>query len=44
MAEQNAVAIDYVDHLKTYHSFLKLSKYGTAGVIILLILMAFFLL
>ena len=34
---------DYVEHEKTYLMFLGLAKYGTAIVILILILMAYFL-
>ncbi len=50
MAEQGTVELgvatgtDYADHLHTYVSFLKLVKYVAAGIVVLLILMAMFLL
>ncbi len=50
MAEQATVELgvatgtDYADHLHTYEGFLKLVKYVASGIVILLILMAFFLL
>ena len=50
MAEQGTVELgvatgtDYADHLHTYVGFLKLVKYVTAGIVVLLILMAMFLL
>ena len=34
---------DYAEHEKTYKFFLNLAKYGTAGIIVILILMAYFL-
>ncbi len=34
---------DYVAHEQTYEGFLKLAKYGTASVVLVLILMAIFL-
>ena len=34
---------DYAEHEKTYIFFLGLAKYGTAAIIVLLILMAYFL-
>ena len=34
---------DYAEHEKTYRFFLGLAKYGTATVIVILILMAYFL-
>jgi hypothetical protein len=34
---------DYAEHEKTYKLFLGLAKYGTAAVIVILILMAYFL-
>jgi hypothetical protein len=36
--------VELADHVETYESFLKLVKYVATGVVILLILMAFFLL
>jgi len=36
--------VDVADHFETYHGFLKLVKYAATGIVILLILMAFFLL
>lgn len=50
MAEQGTVELgvatgtDYVDHVHTYEGFLKLVKYVASGVVILLILLAFFFL
>lgn len=50
MAEHGAVEIgtatgvDYNDHLDTYRLFLGMTKWVTIGIVILLILMAFFLL
>ncbi len=50
MAEQGTVELgvatgtDYADHLHTYTSFLKLVKYVTTGIVVVLLLMAFFLL
>ena len=50
MAEQGTVELgvatgtDYADHLHTYESFLKLVKYVAAGIVVVLLLMAFFLL
>jgi Bacterial aa3 type cytochrome c oxidase subunit IV len=50
MAEQGTVELgvatgtNYADHLHTYQGFLKLVKYVTVGLVILLILMAYFLL
>ncbi len=49
MAEHNEVAYttadgnDYVAHEQTYEGFIKLVKYGTGSVVLLLILMAIFL-
>lgn len=34
---------DYIAHEQTYEGFIKLVKYGTAAVVIILILMAIFL-
>jgi hypothetical protein len=34
---------DYAEHERTYRFFLGLAKYGTAAIIVLLILMAYFL-
>lgn len=39
-----ATGTDYADHLRTYDGFIAFTKYGTIGLIILMILMAFFLL
>ena len=36
-------ALDYAGHERTYRGLIALSKYGTAAVVILLILMAIFL-
>ena len=50
MAEHGAVEIgtatgvDYNDHLNSYRLFLALTKWVSIGVIVLLVLMAFFLL
>jgi hypothetical protein len=49
MAEHNEVAYttadgnDYVAHEQTYEGFIKLVKYGTLSVVVILALMAFFL-
>jgi hypothetical protein len=49
MAEHSEVAYttadgnDYVAHEQTYEGFLKLTKYGTITVVVILALMAFFL-
>lgn len=49
MAEHREVAYstadgnDYIAHEQTYEGFIKLVKYGTAAVVILLVLMAIFL-
>jgi aa3 type cytochrome c oxidase subunit IV len=49
MADHNEVAYttadgnDYVAHEQTYEGFIMLVKYGTAAVILILILMAIFL-
>jgi hypothetical protein len=49
MAEHNEVAyttadgMDYPAHEQTYEGFIKLVKYGTASVVCILALMAFFL-
>jgi hypothetical protein len=49
MAEHSEVAYttadgnDYVAHEQTYEGFIMLVKYGTAAVILILILMAIFL-
>lgn len=34
---------DYVAHEQTYEGFIKLVKYGTAAVVVILVLMAIFL-
>jgi len=39
-----AASVDYADHQRTYRGFLTLLKYSMAGITILLVLMAFFLL
>lgn len=50
MAEHGAVelgtatGVDFADHEKTYRGFLNLFKYCAAGIVILLVLMAIFLL
>lgn len=50
MAEQGTVELgvatgtDYADHLSTYQSFMKLLKYTTTAVVVVLVLMAIFLL
>jgi len=50
MSDHNEVAYstadgnDYAEHEATYEFFIGLVKYGTATVVIILILMAFFLL
>jgi hypothetical protein len=38
-----ATGNDYAEHEKTYRFFLNLAKYGTAVVVLILILMAYFL-
>jgi Bacterial aa3 type cytochrome c oxidase subunit IV len=49
MAEHSEVAYttadgnDYVAHEQTYEGFIRLVKYGTAAVVIILVLMALFL-
>jgi hypothetical protein len=49
MAEHNEVAYttadgnDYAAHEQTYEGFIALVKYGTAAVVIILALMAYFL-
>ena len=49
MADHNEVAYttadgnDYAAHEQTYEGFIMLVKYGTAAVVIILALMAFFL-
>ena len=35
---------DYEEHVRTYEGFIHLTKWGTIGIIIVLILMAIFLL
>jgi hypothetical protein len=35
---------DYAEHERTYHTFTRLTKWGTASVVVILILMAVFLL
>lgn len=36
-------AMDYAEHEKTYKFFVAMTKWGTIGVIVLLVLMAIFL-
>jgi hypothetical protein len=49
MADHSEVAYstadgnDYIAHEQTYEGFIKLVKYGTASVIVILVLMAIFL-
>ena len=49
MADHNEVAYttadgnDYIAHEQTYEGFIKLVKYGTTAVVLILILMAIFL-
>jgi hypothetical protein len=49
MAEQGTVELgvatgtDYADHLRTYQGFMKLLKYTTGAVVVVLVLMAIFL-
>ena len=43
MAEDNSQSMDYAEHERTYHFFINLFKWGTVGVIIIVILMAIFL-
>lgn len=48
MAENDAQspghpAMDYAEHEKTYRMFIQLTKYAIAGVVLLLVLLAFFL-
>jgi hypothetical protein len=43
MAYSTAEGNDYVAHEQTYEGFIKLVKYGTGSVILILILMAIFL-
>lgn len=39
-----AAGNDYAEHERTYHNFTRLTKWGTASVVVILILMAVFLL
>ncbi len=41
---QGHKAMDYREHERTFAGFVKVAIYGTAGVIVLLVLMAIFLL
>lgn len=41
---ENESAMDYEEHKSTYAAFIKMSQWGTVGIIVLLILMAIFLL
>ena len=38
-----ATGNDYAEHEKTYRFFLRLARWGTASIIVVLILMAYFL-
>jgi hypothetical protein len=38
-----ATGNDYAEHEKTYRMFVQLTKWGTAAVVVVLILMAYFL-
>ncbi len=42
--ELGAGTVDYADHQRTYLGVLKLLKYCTAAIVVVLLLMAFFLL
>lgn len=44
MAEKTENAMDYPEHQNTYDLFINMTKYGTAAVVVVLILMAIFLL
>lgn len=44
MAENHGNAMDYAEHERTYALFIGMVKYGTASVVVILILMALFLL
>lgn len=39
----NESAMDYSEHDRTYAGFLAFTKYGTAAVVVILVLMALFL-
>jgi Bacterial aa3 type cytochrome c oxidase subunit IV len=43
MAYSTAEGNDYAAHEQTYEGFIKLVKYGTGSVVVILILMAIFL-
>ena len=43
MAYSTAEGNDYAAHEETYEGFIKLVKYGTGSVVVILILMAIFL-
>jgi len=34
-----ATGVDYQEHLQTYNSFLRATRYGVAGIVILMILL-----
>lgn len=40
----NESAMDYAEHERTYAGFIALTKYGTAAVVVILVLMGLFLL
>ena len=44
MADNHDTAMDYAEHDRTYAMFIAMTKYGTAAIIVVLILMALFLL
>ncbi len=44
VAYTSADGMDYPAHEQSYEAFLAMTKYGTIGVIVILVLMAFFLL
>ncbi len=44
MAENTGSAMDYAEHDRTYALFIGMVKYGSAAIVVILILMALFLL
>ena len=42
-AVEMGATVDYRDHQQTYQGFLSLLKYCMAGIVVILVLMAFFL-
>lgn len=43
-SHDHTTPMDYAEHERTYRGFLALAKWGSAAVVVILVLMAFFLL